>query len=97
MQFVVTALDHTDADALQRRLANREAHIAGARKLIAEKRFLSGGAILDDTDRMIGSTLHLDFPDRASLEQYLQQDPYVSGRVWDRIDIRPARFLPLDI
>jgi uncharacterized protein len=97
MQFVVTAFDHTDADALQRRLANREAHIAGARKLIAEKRFLSGGAILDDTDRMIGSTLHLDFPDRASLEQYLQQDPYVSGRVWDRIDIRPARFLPLDI
>jgi uncharacterized protein YciI len=97
MQFVVTAIDHTDADALQRRLANREAHIAGARKLIAEKRFLSGGAILDDTDRMIGSTLHLDFPDRASLEQYLQQDPYVSGRVWDRIDIRPARFLPLDI
>jgi len=97
MQFVVTALDHTDADALQRRLANREGHIAGARKLIAEKRFLSGGAILDDTDRMIGSTLHLDFPDRASLEQYLQQDPYVSGRVWDRIDIRPARFLPLDI
>ena len=97
MQFVVTAIDHTDADALQRRLATREAHIAGARKLIAEKRFLSGGAILDDTDRMIGSTLHLDFPDRASLEQYLQQDPYVSGRVWDRIDIRPARFLPLDI
>jgi len=46
---------------------------------------------------MIGSTLHVDFPDRASLEQYLQQDPYVSGKVWDRIDILPARLLPLDI
>jgi len=96
MQFVVTALDHSDPEALQRRLANREAHIAGARKLMAEKRFLSGGAILDDAGRMIGSTLHVDFPDQASLEQYLQQDPYVSGRVWDRIEIRPVRLLPLD-
>ena len=57
MQFVVTALDHTDGEALQRRLANREAHIAGARRLIAEKRFISGGAILDAAGRMIGSTL----------------------------------------
>jgi uncharacterized protein YciI len=97
MQFVVTALDHTDADALQRRLANRDAHIAGARTLIADKRFLSGGAILDDAGRMIGSTLHLDFPDRASLEQYLQQDPYISGKVWDRIEIRQVKLLPLDI
>lgn len=97
MQFVVTALDYTDADALQRRLANREAHLAGARQLIATKRFLSGGAILDADGRMIGSTLHLDFPDQASLEQYLQQDPYVSGKVWEKIEIRPAKLLPLDI
>jgi uncharacterized protein YciI len=97
MQFVVTALDFTDADALQRRLSNREAHIAGARKLIADKRFISGGAILDDAGRMIGSTLHVDFPDRESLEQYLQQDPYVSGKVWEKIDISPVRLLPLDI
>jgi len=97
MQFVVTALDYTDADALQRRLANREAHIAGARQLIADQRFLSGGAILDDAGRMIGSTLHLDFPDRDSLERYLQQDPYVSGKVWESIEIRPIRLLPRDI
>jgi uncharacterized protein YciI len=97
MQFVVTAMDYTDADALQRRLANREAHLAGARRLIAERRFLSGGAILDAEGRMIGSTLHLDFPDQASLEQYLQQDPYVSGKVWEHIDIRPVKLLPLDI
>jgi uncharacterized protein YciI len=97
MQFVVTAMDYTDADALQRRLANREAHLAGARRLIAERRFLSGGAILDAEGRMIGSTLHLDFPDQASLEQYLQQDPYVSGKVWEHIDIHPVKLLPLDI
>ena len=57
MQFVVTAFDYTDADALDRRLAHREQHLAGVRKLITEGRFLSGGAILDDAGKMIGSTL----------------------------------------
>lgn len=97
MQFVVTAMDYADVDALQRRLANREAHLAGVRKLIAQGRFLSGGAIMDDNGRMIGSTLHVDFPDREALRQQLEQDPYVSGKVWEHIDIKPVKLLPLDI
>ncbi len=65
MQFVITALDYTDADALDRRMANREQHLAGARNLFASGHFVSGGAILDDTGKMIGSTLHAEFPTRA--------------------------------
>jgi uncharacterized protein YciI len=95
MQFVLTALDYTDEDALARRLANREAHLAGAKKLVAEGKIISGGAIMDDTGRMIGSTIHLDFPDRASLEAHLANDPYVTGKVWEKIEIRPAAFLPV--
>ena len=96
MQFVVTAMDFTDENALNRRMTHREAHLEGVKKLLAEGKFLSGGAILDDDDRMIGSTLHLDFPDKESLEQHLQNDPYVSGRVWENIDIRPARLVPVN-
>ncbi|HTR00159.1 MAG TPA: YciI family protein [Candidatus Acidoferrum sp.] len=95
MQFVVTAMDYTDADALERRMTQREAHLAGVRKLIAEGRFVSGGAILDDAGKMIGSSLHMDFPDRAALEQALQSDPYVAGKVWERIEIRTVRLVPL--
>jgi uncharacterized protein YciI len=95
MQFVVTALDFTDPDALDRRMTHREAHLAGVRELINQGRFLSGGAILDENERMIGSTLHLEFPDRDSLEKHLQADPYVSGKVWENIDIRLARLVPL--
>lgn len=95
MQFVVTAFDYTDADALDRRMAQREAHLAGVRKLIMEGRFLSGGAILDDDGRMIGSTLHLDFPDRAALDAQLQSDPYVAGKVWEKIEVRQVRLVPL--
>lgn len=95
MQFVVTALDYADADALNRRMANREQHLNGVRKLIAEGRFLSGGAILDDAGQMIGSTLHMDFPTRAELDATLSKDPYVSGRVWEKIDVRQVRLVPL--
>ena len=95
MQFVVTALDYTDADALNRRMANREQHLAGVHKLIAAGRFLSGGAILDDDGRMIGSTLHMDFPTRADLDAQLRGDPYVAGKVWEKIDVRQARLVPL--
>ena len=95
MQFVVTAMDYTDAGALDRRMAQREAHLAGVRQLIASGNFLSGGAILDSTGRMIGSTLHVDFPDRAELDAMLQRDPYVLGKVWERIDVREARLVPM--
>lgn len=96
MQFVVTAMDFTDSGALERRMAQREAHLRGVRELIAKGHFLSGGAILDGSGRMTGSTLHLEFPDRASLDSVLQRDPYVSGKVWERIDIREARLVPLN-
>ncbi|MEK9648831.1 MAG: YciI family protein [Gammaproteobacteria bacterium] len=95
MQFVVTAMDYTDEDALNRRMQNREAHLDGAMQLIAEGRFLSGGAILDEQEKMIGSTLHLEFPDRESLEAHLHKDPYISGKVWETIEIREARLVPL--
>ena len=95
MQFVVTAMDFKDPGALDRRMANREAHLASVRKMIADGTFLSGGAILDASDKMIGSTLHLEFPDRAALDRHLQGDPYITGKVWEHIDIKVARLVPL--
>ena len=95
MQFAVTALDYTDPDAIARRMEHREAHLACVRKLIDEGRFLSGGAILDDDGKMIGSTLHLEFPDRESLDQHLECDPYIAGRVWEHIEIRHVKLVPL--
>lgn len=95
MQFVVTAFDYTDADALKRRMAHREQHLAGVRKLVADGHFLSGGAILDDAGNMIGSTLHMEFPTRAELDAQLRNDPYIVGKVWETLDVRQVRLVPL--
>jgi uncharacterized protein YciI len=95
MQFVVTVTDYTDPDALDRRMQNREAHIASIHQLIADGHFLSGGAILNDDGKMIGSTLHMEFPDRESLENCLNSDPYIAVKVWEHFDIKAVKLVPV--
>lgn len=95
MQFVVTAMDFTDPAAIDRRMLHREAHLASVKVMIADGKLLSGGAILDDQGTMIGSTLHVEFPDRDTLEKHLEQDPYVIGKVWEDIDIKPVKLVPM--
>lgn len=91
MQFLVIAYDGKDAEALNRRLAAREAHIGGAAALKREGKLIAGGAILDAADKMIGSTLYVEFDTRAELDAWLQKDPYVTGDVWRDITVHPIR------
>jgi uncharacterized protein YciI len=91
MQFMIVAYDGLDEGALNRRLAARESHIAGAIALKKAGHLIAGGAILDDAERMIGSTIYVDFASRADLDDWLQQDPYVIGDVWRDITISPIR------
>jgi uncharacterized protein len=96
MQFVVTAMDFTDTEALDRRIENRDAHLAGLKRMTAEGTFLSGGAILDADGRMVGSSAHVAFDNRAMLEDWLENDPYTVGKVWDQFDIRELKLFPVD-
>jgi hypothetical protein len=47
-QYLITAYDYTDTEALPRRMAVRQAHLDGARQLKEAGHLLLGGAILDD-------------------------------------------------
>ena len=91
MQFMVVAYDGTDEGALNRRLAVRDSHIAGAIELKNKGNLIAGGAILDDAGRMIGSTTYVAFESRAELDAWLERDPYVTGDVWRDITISPIR------
>ena len=57
MQFLITAYDGTDSEAQARRSAARPAHIDKAQALLAGGHVLIGGAILNDNEEMIGSSL----------------------------------------
>ena len=91
MQFVMTAFDYEDA--LERRLEHREAHLNGLRELAKQGHFISGGAMLDEQGKMIGSNVHFEFPDRAALDLTLEQDPFVKHKVWETITIKEIKLL----
>ncbi|QHT66732.1 hypothetical protein GXP67_08695 [Rhodocytophaga rosea] len=94
-QYVIIAYDGTDVDALQRRFAVRDKHLETVRKLKAEGRFIEGGAILDENGKMTGSVAFVAFPSRTELDTWLNNDPYVTGNVWQKIEIKPFRCVTL--
>lgn len=91
MHFLVMARDGTDEGALDRRLAVREDHLAGARKLKEQGHFIKGGALLDDKGRMCGSVIMMNFPDRAALDAWLAWEPYATNDVWRDITVSPFK------
>ncbi len=91
MHYVIHAYDHTDADALDRRMAVRPAHLDYVRELKANGQFVLGGALLDPDGQMIGSMLLLNLETDEQLTNYLNTDPYIVQGVWDKIDVKPFR------
>ena len=86
---MVIARDGTDDDAPERRRGVRPTHLASIQPLVDAGTILVGGAILDDDGTMRGSVLLVDFPTRDELDAWLREDPYVTGGVWDRVEVHP--------
>jgi len=92
MQFIVIGYDGRDTEAPARRLAARPAHLDLFADLFTKGTFLFGSAILDDAGQMIGSLIVCEFSDREQLEkQWLQHEPYVTGKVWQTVEVRRAQ------
>jgi uncharacterized protein len=94
VQWLIVARDGTDPQAQDRRMAARAAHLDNAARLQAKGHLLVGGALLDDDGSMIGSACVAQFATRAELEAWLRTDPYVTGDVWQEIEIIPYRVAP---
>ncbi len=90
-QYFITAYDFTDAEALDRRMAVRPSHLEGVKKLKEKGNFLIGGAILSPEGKMIGSSLFMQFQNDEELQQWLNEEPYLSEKVWDKVEIKPFR------
>lgn len=93
MRYAVIARDGNDPDAKARRLAVRPAHLERVAPFVKRGRVLIGGAILDEAGDMVGSVLLTDFTSRDEVEEWIAEDPYVTGGVWKEIevlDFRPA-------
>jgi hypothetical protein len=95
MQFVLIAYDGTDEGALGRRLAVRPAHLELGKELHEKSQWLYAAGILDDAGKMIGSMIVCEFASREEMEkEWLSREPYIAGKVWQKIEIRSAQVAP---
>lgn len=95
MQFLVTGYDDNDDRAMERRLSVRDAHMKLVESMKSQGRHLYAAALLDESDKMVGSVLIVDFPTREDLDGWLKIEPYVVGDVWRRIEITPCKVPPM--
>jgi len=91
MQFLVTANDFMDDDAINRRQAVRTEHLAAATELMRKGILLSAGAFLDESGKMIGSSLLYEIESRDKLIDLLESDPYMIGKVWELYSIQEIK------
>ncbi|MBR0381259.1 MAG: hypothetical protein IJH71_02330 [Eubacterium sp.] len=83
MQFIITAYD--GPDMLDKRMAVRPRHLENMGKV--KGKVICAGGLLDDEGKMKGSVLIMDFEDRASLDEYLDSEPYIREKVWEKVEV----------
>lgn len=94
MQYLVIGRDGDDEGAQNRRLAARGAHIALGDELVKSGNMLFGVAMLNSGGQMVGSTLIVDFESRVHLDEWLKIEPYITGDVWQSIEVQECRVGP---
>jgi uncharacterized protein YciI len=90
-QYLITAYDYTDTEALQRRMNVRPHHLDAAKDLKANGNYILGGAILNNESKMIGSVMILQFETEEELEAWKQNEPYITQKIWESVDVKPFR------
>ncbi len=95
MNFIVTGYDYTDDKALERRMNAREAHMAGIVAMKKKGEILSAAAMLNDKEDMCGSTIFLEMDSREDVDKYIENEPYIKSKVWEKVTVVACKIPPL--
>lgn len=85
MQYLITAYD--GKDMLEKRMEVRSMHLKNLAQV--KGKIICGGGILDEEGKMKGSVLVIDFASRELLDEYLQSEPYIIAKVWEKVTVEP--------
>ena len=88
--FLINARDK--ADALELRLANREAHLAWAGQYRAQIA-MAGPVFRADGTTMAGSTFVMSFDSLEEAKAWAADDPYAKAGLFAAVEIVPFRWL----
>jgi uncharacterized protein len=86
--FILTAYDAPNS--LDKRLATRDAHFEYMKKLSEAGKVILGGAMLDESGNMIGSTIFFSMT-HQEMEDYKAKEPYIEAGVWADVKIQEAK------
>lgn len=94
MHFVIYCIDKPGHGNV--RADNRPAHIEFL-KSSADKIVAAGPMLSDDGEGMVGSTLIMEFADKAEAQAWADSDPYAQAGLFERVDITPwKKVFPAD-
>ncbi len=94
MHFVIYCRDKADHGHV--RAENRPAHLEFL-KAAADKIVAAGPMTNDAGDGMVGSTLSMEFADRAEAEAWAAGDPYAQAGLFESVEITPwKKVFPAD-
>ncbi len=83
MQYIITAYD--GENMLEKRMEIRPRHLENMTRV--KGKVLCAGGILDEEGTMKGSMLVIDFAEKADLDDYLQNEPYIKEKVWEKVHV----------
>lgn len=92
MHYLVIAHDY--ADGFDRRQQHRAAHLESAALLKEEGKLLYAAAIIKE-GKMRGSMMVLNFSTDEEFNAWKDYEPYITGKVWERIEITECAIPPL--
>ncbi|OGG58284.1 hypothetical protein A3C86_03540 [Candidatus Kaiserbacteria bacterium RIFCSPHIGHO2_02_FULL_49_16] len=87
MQFLVIGRDGNDKEALARRTAVRQAHLALGDEMEQSGNRWYGAVLLNENNDMVGSMAVMDFPSENELQKWLDREPYITGGVWKSVEV----------
>jgi len=94
MQFIIIARDGEDEGALNRRMAARESHMAYSEMASKTGEQLMAAAMLNNDGDMNGSVMIVEFEDIEAVQAWLDKEAYITGDVWQDIQIIPCKVAP---
>ncbi len=83
MQFIIRAYD--GKDMLEKRMEVRPRHLENLSQV--EGKIICAGGLLDEEGKMKGSVLVMEFETREGLDRYLDSEPYIREKVWEKVEV----------
>jgi uncharacterized protein len=91
MQFLVIAFDLQDDETASRRMQAAEAHHVLRDEAIRQGERLLDIDILDAKNDIRGTAMIVDFPSLESMDAWIAREPYVTNKVWSKVEVYPCR------